>query len=97
LAHYLKSEEYVDLLLNGDIHQYNADILTQVLKDMGIKHVVPRSVAKRILYAFLFGASGAKLWSYIFSGFDSVKGNKLKKGFTRAVPGFQALLDKLEK
>ncbi len=58
---------------------------------------VKRAAAKRILYAFLFGASGAKLWSYIFDTLDWDQGNDLKKGFTKAVPGFQALLDKLAK
>jgi hypothetical protein len=96
LAHYLNNPEFVDLLLNGDIHQYNADVLTQVLKSMKIEHVVPRSVAKRILYAFLFGASGGKLWSYIFGIQDKVKGNKLKDGFLQAVPGFKSLIDKLK-
>jgi DNA polymerase-1 len=55
-----------------------------------------RKVAKRILYAFLFGASGAKLWSYVFGVFETKKGNKLKNGFTRAVPGFAELMRKLE-
>lgn len=97
LAHYLQNPEFVDLLLNGDIHQYNADVLTQVLLEaLGITHTVPRSVAKRILYAFLFGASGAKLWSYIFGTQDKIKGNKLKAGFLKAVPGFEALIKKLE-
>lgn len=97
LAHYLKNPEFVDLLLNGDIHQYNADVLTQVLRDsLKVEHTVPRSVAKRILYAFLFGASGAKLWSYVFGIQDKVKGNKLKDGFLKAVPGFESLLEKLE-
>ena len=96
LAHYLRSPEYVDLLLNGDIHQYNADKLTEVLKSMGIEHKVPRKDAKRVLYAFLFGANGQKLWSYIFGAMDEDKGKKLKIGFTKAVPGFKILLDKLD-
>ena len=95
LAHYLKSPEFTHQLLNGDIHQYNADVLTKVLADMGVTHIVPRPRAKRILYAFLFGAAGEKLWSYVFDKFDA-KGKKLKSGFTKAVPGFQTLLDKLE-
>jgi DNA polymerase I-like protein with 3'-5' exonuclease and polymerase domains len=97
LAHYLKSPEYVDLLLNGDIHQYNADALTEVLRQMGIDHKVPRGVAKRILYAFLFGASGGKLWGYIFGSQDKTKGDKLKAGFIKVVPGFKDLLDNLAK
>lgn len=96
LAHYLNNQEFIDLLLNGDIHQYNADVLTSVLKSMGYNHVVPRGIAKRILYAFLFGASGQKLWSYVFGIADKKLGNKLKSGFLKAVPGFKELLDKLE-
>jgi DNA polymerase-1 len=57
---------------------------------------VKRATAKRILYAFLFGASGKKLWSYVFGALDSTNGNKLKTGFTKAVPGFQDLMKKLE-
>lgn len=97
LAHYLKNEQFIDTLLNGDIHQYNADVLTRVLNEMGIDYVVKRSQAKRILYAFLFGASGGKLWSYIFGTIAPKQGNKLKKGFLKAVPGFQELIDKLER
>jgi len=95
LAHYLGSKDYVELLLHGDIHQYNADVLTNVLELMGIKHVVPRSVAKRVLYAFLFGASGNKMWLYVFGESNEAKGKKLKDGFTKAVPGLKALQDKL--
>lgn len=97
LAHYLQSEEFIYTLLHGDIHQRNADILTQVLAEMGIVFKVPRGSAKRILYAFLFGASGGKLWSYIFGVIDDIKGKKLKAGFIKAVPGFKALLEKLER
>ena len=96
LAHYLADEKFIDTLLNGDIHQYNADILTAVLKKMGVDFTVKRSQAKRVLYAFLFGASGTKLWSYIFSTPDDAKGKKLKDGFLKAVPGFKKLIEKLE-
>lgn len=58
---------------------------------------VKRAAAKRILYAFLFGAGGAKLWLYITGVSDTVQGNKLKNGFTKAVPGFRDLIDKLER
>lgn len=96
LAHYLKSQEYIDLLLNGDIHQYNADRLTEVLANLGITYTVPRSAAKRALYATLFGASGAKLLGYVL-GYQEVKlGNKLKDGFLKAIPGFKKLMEKLE-
>ena len=97
LAHYLGNDEFTDILLNGDIHNYNAEKLTKVLKEMGMNYEVPRSTAKRILYAFLFGASGAKLWSYIFGTQNPKKGNVLKKGFTAAVPGFKNLLETLDR
>lgn len=96
LAHYLQSDEFTKQLLEGDIHQFNADVLTSILKEMGIDYTVPRSAAKRILYAFLFGASGEKLWSYIFGTLDKKNGNRLKSGFIKAVPGFEALVKKLE-
>ena len=97
LAHYLGDKDFINTLLHDDIHQYNANILTKVLAEMGVEHTVPRSVAKRILYAFLFGASGSKLWSYVFGNLDPKNGNKLKAGFLTAVPGFKALLDRLDK
>ena len=97
LAHYLQNEEFIDVILNGDIHTYNKDALTKALKAMKIDYEVTRAQAKRILYAFLFGASGGKLWSYIFGSQDKTKGNKLKKEFLKAVPGFKELIDKLSK
>jgi hypothetical protein len=69
LAFYLGDPVFIDTLLNGDIHQYNADILTELVRSIaGVPQdfVVTRAMAKRVLYAFLFGASGAKLWMYIF-------------------------------
>lgn len=96
LAHYLNDDSFTDTLLNGDIHTYNAEAATRVLKDMGIDFEVKRSQAKRILYAFLFGASGGKLWSYIFDQVDAEKGARFKQGFLKAVPGFKNLIDKLE-
>jgi DNA polymerase-1 len=96
LAHYLKSPEYTNLLLNGDIHSYNASALTAVLRNMNVDHTVPRGVAKRILYAFLFGAGGDTLWSYIFGAPNKQLGDKLKKGFLKSTPGFKELMSKLE-
>ena len=141
LAHYLQNAQYTDLLLNGDTHMFNADVIRDVLLEMGVswsKYIannkspvshhslrrlvralkkremsweayfstkrygskkfakVRRGAAKRILYAFLFGASGGKMWSYIFGTQDDIRGKKLKTGFTKAVPGFKDLIDKLE-
>lgn len=54
-----------------------------------------RGRSKRVLYAFLFGAAGGKMWSYIFDKQNDVLGKKLKTMFIKAVPGFKALLEKL--
>ncbi len=98
LAHFINDESFTKLLLEEDIHQFNANALTEVLRDsLQMDHEVSRDRAKRILYAFLFGASGAKLWSYVFDYFDPDKGNILKDGFTAKVPGFKALVDSLNK
>ena len=97
LAHYLKSAEYIDLLLNGDNHQFNADIATEIVRSMGFKNTtVTRGQAKRILYAFLFGASGGKLWLYVMGVKDDKLGNKFKRAFMKAVPGLDELMKKLE-
>lgn len=97
LAHFLKNDEFTEQLLHGDIHQENADRLTKILREvLKIDHEVPRGVAKRILFAFLFGASGDKLWSYIFGSTNSgSKGKKLKDEFTKSVPGFERLIKSL--
>ena len=55
-----------------------------------------RASAKRILYAFLFGASGGKLWSYIFSVADDALGREFKQHFEKAIPNFKTLLTRLE-
>jgi hypothetical protein len=112
LAHYLNNEAFTDTLLNGDIHTFNAEMIDKVLdevlgivwSDYLLQHGIAleeipkrkRSVAKRILYAFLFGASGGKLWSYIFNTVNDNKGKKFKNGFTEAVPGFEKLIKDLE-
>ena len=115
LAHYLGDAKFIDTLLNGDIHQFNADILNDIVHKLDKKlrkaaedegrvyesflpspdFVVKRAHAKRILYAFLFGASGAKLWSYIFGLADEELGKVLKREFIKAVPGFKSLNDRL--
>lgn len=97
LAYYLGSEEYTDILLNGDIHQRNADISNVILKELAVyNHTVTRGQAKRILYAFLFGASGGKLWSYITGLVDEDLGNQFKKKFMKSTPGLKQLMETLE-
>lgn len=96
LAHYLGNEEYTHILLHDDIHNYNAGKATEALKQMGIEHTVPRPIAKRLYYATLFGASGGKLWGYIFGTMDDAQGAIFKDLFLKAIPGFDTLMNRLE-
>ena len=50
LAHYLNRPDFTDQVVNGVPHQYNADLAG-----------VTRSEAKTLIYAILYGASGAKI------------------------------------
>jgi DNA polymerase-1 len=139
LAHYLNNADFTDILLNGDVHTFNAEAIDAALKTMDInwdeyivksgkaqpkkkidkfltKHNIPkeaylkrgskyalkaiaavkRAAAKRILYAFLFGAGGDKLWSYIFGTMNATLGNKFKREFQKRVPGYVELQTTLE-
>ena len=88
LSHYLSrydSGRYADILLNGDIHQVNAD-----------KIGVSRSQVKTITYAFLYGAGDAKLGhSYdkqLPENKAKAKGKELKAAYIAAIPGLAELL-----
>lgn len=96
---HLDSPEYTELVLNGDVHQANADDLTEICRELGEMDqatVVPRKTAKPFYYAFLFGAGGPKL-SLTVLGRRSDKGNKMKDAFMKKTPGLFELNQKLEK
>ena len=88
LAHYLgrfDSGRYADILLNGDIHQVNADALG-----------VTRRQVKSIQYCFTYGGGNAKL-GYTFDAQLSEseakkKGASIRKKFVEAIPGLEELL-----
>ncbi len=88
LAHYLgrfDSGRYADILLNGDIHQVNADALG-----------VTRRQVKSISYCFTYGGGNAKL-GYTFDAQLSEseakkKGASIRKKFVEAIPGLEELL-----
>lgn len=96
LSHYMKDEDFLRELLDGDMHQKNADILTaaarKVLKDQGI--VVPRPNAKPFIFAFLYGAGGPKLSRIL--GFPEHVGNKLKEQFQAGYPKLDKLIKRVK-
>ena len=84
LCHYIKDQDFTDEVINGDVHQKNADIL-------GCK----RSTAKPWIYAFLFGAGLEKL-GLILTGVRNKKaGGESRAKFAAAIPGFKRLTDRL--
>ena len=88
LSHYLARLDggrYADILLNGDIHQVNAD-----------KIGVTRSQVKTISYAFLYGAGNVKLGhSYdkqLSENKAKAKGKEIREAYIAAIPGLAELL-----
>jgi len=93
LAHYLgrfDGGRYARVLLEGDIHQENAD-----------KIGVTRKQIKTISYAFLYGAGDAKLGYSYDKGLPEneakKKGKEIRKAYVDAIPGLKELLEGVRK
>ena len=93
LAHYLGRYDggrYARVLLEGDIHQENAD-----------KIGVTRKQIKTISYAFLYGAGDAKLgYSYdklLTEDKAKKKGKEIREAYVNAIEGLKELLEAVYK
>jgi len=93
LAHYLSkydSGKYADILLNGDIHQVNAD-----------KIGISRKLVKTVTYAFLYGAGDEKIGhSYdklLSSTKAKKKGKEIRVAYIDAIDGLDKLLAAIKK
>jgi len=98
LGHYLAffdSGRFADIVVNGDIHQINADATTQAL---GLE--ITRKAVKRITYAFLYGAGDEKLGRTVnplLKGRQaSALGKKVRVAFVAAIPGLGPLLESVK-
>lgn len=80
LAHYMKDENYVNELLNGDVHTANQ-------RAAGLP---TRDKAKTFIYAFLYGAGDAKIGSIV--GGSKRDGAKLKRQFLNNLPALKELI-----
>ena len=94
LAHYLARYDggrYADILLNGDIHQVNADKVSKLLGTP-----VSRRDIKTISYAFLYGAGDAKIGLSVNKQLSPNKaratGKKIRAAFIEAIDGLSELL-----
>ena len=93
LAHYLARFDggrYAGILLNGDIHQTNAD-----------KIGISRRAVKTVTYAFLYGAGDEKIGHSFDSQLPSAaakkKGKEIRAAYVEAVEGLGDLLLAIKK
>jgi DNA polymerase I-like protein with 3'-5' exonuclease and polymerase domains len=82
LAHYMKDDEWTEELLNGDIHQKNADAAG-----------ITRPQAKTLIYATLYGAGPSKIGSIVGGG--AKEGNEILQNFYRNTPALSRLMEKV--
>ena len=88
LAHYLAAYDngrYADILLNGDIHQVNADLIG-----------ISRRQVKTVTYATLYGAGSEKIgYTYdpqLSPDKAKKKGKEISDAYVKAIPGLDKLL-----
>ena len=93
LSHYLARYDegrYAEILINGDIHQVNAD-----------KIGITRRDVKTVTYAFLYGAGDAKIGLSVDKQLPPdkarAKGKEVRAAFIAAIPGLSELLQAVKK
>jgi len=84
LAHYMQDDEWQEELLNGDIHQKNADAAG-----------ITRPQAKTLIYATLYGAGPSKVGSIVGGG--AKEGNEILHRFYSNTPKLRLLMEKVAK
>ena len=84
LAHYMQDPEWQEELLNGDIHQKNADAAG-----------ITRPQAKTLIYATLYGAGPAKIGSIVGGG--ARQGQEVLSRFYANTPALSRLMEKVKK
>ena len=89
LGHYLSAYDqgsFADVVVNGDIHQQNADRVGCSRRDV-----------KTITYAFIYGAGDAKLGHSLRPEMSDAQkkqlGQELRRKFLDAIPGLEPLID----
>ena len=83
LAHYMNDIDYIEEVVNGDIHSTNQELA-------GLK---TRDQAKTFIYALVYGAGDAKIGK-IING-DINKGKALKERFFKNLPALKKLKDRV--
>jgi DNA polymerase I len=98
LGHYLAffdGGRFADIVVNGDIHQINADAASKALGQE-----ITRKNVKTITYAFLYGAGDEKLGRTVnplLKGRAAASfGKKVRAAFVQAIPGLGPLLESVK-
>jgi DNA polymerase I-like protein with 3'-5' exonuclease and polymerase domains len=84
LSHYMQDDDWQEELLNGDIHQKNADAAG-----------ITRPQAKTLIYATLYGAGPAKIGSIVGGG--AREGQEVLSRFYANTPALSRLMEKVKK
>jgi DNA polymerase-1 len=84
LAHYMQDDEWTEELLNGDVHQKNADAAG-----------ISRDQAKTLIYATLYGAGSTKVGSIVGGG--AKEGQQILDRFYKNTPKLRELMDKISR
>ena len=84
LAHYMNDKEYINEVVNGDIHSTNQRLA-------GLES---RDTAKTFIYALLYGAGDAKLGSVV--GGNQRAGKSLRERFSSNLRSFGVLRERIQ-
>ena len=85
LAHYMADKEYINEIINGDIHTTNQ-------KFAGLKS---RDEAKTFIYALIYGAGDEKIGSIIKG--TRAEGKALRERFLSSLPTLRTLKERVER
>jgi DNA polymerase I len=84
LAHYMADEEYINEIINGDIHTANQNFA-------GLKS---RDEAKTFIYALIYGAGDEKIGSIVEG--NRAEGKRLRERFLSSLPALAALKSRVD-
>lgn len=84
LAHFINDAEYIQQILEGDIHSYN----------QAMAGLPNRDAAKTFIYAFLYGAGDAKIGAIIEG--TAADGKKIKDRFFESLPKLRDLIERVK-
>ena len=85
LAHYMQNEEYINEIINGDIHTANQKLA----------RLESRNQAKTFIYALMYGAGDEKLGKVVQG--NTADGKRAREYFFDNNPAFKSLRDRVQR